>query len=77
MFKQVKPALYPLEDMMEILNDEDCTTIEQAVHLLDPTTSDTMDMVVRVPTNGCSSFNETFTDGCPPLYVGDIYISLE
>ena len=24
-----------------------------------------------------SSFSDTSTKGCPPLYVGDIYISLE
>ena len=34
-------------------------------------------MVERVHTDGCSSFSETSTDGCPPLYVSDIEISLE
>ena len=33
-------------------------------------------MVERVPTYGFSSFNE-ISKGCPPLYVGDIEISLE
>ena len=40
-------------------------------------TSDTMDMNDTVPIDGCSSFSETYTDGCPPLYVGDIEIPIE
>ena len=34
-------------------------------------------MVERVPTDGCSNFTETSTEGCPCLYVGDIEISLK
>ena len=34
-------------------------------------------MVERVPTDGCSSFSDTSTEGCTPLYVGNIDISLE
>ena len=87
MFKQMKIAWQPLKDIIEILIGEDCETKQQGVHSLEPTTSDveeqsreisnTLDMVERVPTDGCSSFSETSTEGCPPLYVGDIEISLE
>ena len=34
-------------------------------------------MIERVPTDGCSNFTETSTEGCPYPYVGDIEISLE
>ena len=37
----------------------------------------TMYMVERVPTDGCSSFSGISIDVFPPLYVGDIEISLE
>ena len=58
-----------LKDTTKILTGEDCATKEQGVHSLDPTTSavekqsreirNTLDMVERVPTDGCSSFSET------------------
>ena len=76
-----------MEDITEILDGEHCATKEQGVHSLDPTTSvveeqsieirNTLDMVERLPIDGCSSFSETSTERCPPLYVGDIDISLE
>ena len=76
-----------MEDINEILNGDHCATKEKGVHSLDPTTSvveeqsreirNTLDMVERVPTDGCSSFSETSTEGCPPLYVCHIEISLE
>ena len=34
-------------------------------------------MVERVPNDGCSSSSETYIEGFPPLYVGDIDISLK
>ena len=71
-----------MEDITEILIGEDCATNEQCVHSLDPTISvveeqsrgirNTMDMIERVPTNGCSNFMETSTDGCPSFSIGDI-----
>ena len=76
-----------MEDITEILNGEHCATKEQGFHSLDPTTGaveeqsreirNTLDMVERVPTDGCSSFSETSIEGCTPLYVGDIDISVE
>ena len=76
-----------MEEINEILIVEDCATKKQGVHSLEPTTSvveeqsreirNTLDMVERVSTNGCSSFSETSIEGCPPLYVCDIDISLE
>ena len=36
-----------------------------------------MDMVERVPTDGFSSFSETYIEACTPIYFGDIDISLE
>ena len=36
-----------------------------------------MDMVERVPTERCSNFTKTSTEGCPSLYVGDIEILIE
>ena len=76
-----------MEDITEILAGEYFARKEQSVHSLDPTTSDveeqsreirnTLDMGERVTTDGCSSFSETYIGVCPPLYVGDIDISLE
>ena len=37
----------------------------------------TMGIVEGVPTDGCSSFSETYIDGFPPIYVSGIEISLE
>ena len=34
-------------------------------------------MVLRVPTDGCSNFIETYTEVSPYLYAGDLQISLE
>ena len=36
-----------------------------------------MDMVERVPISGCSSLNETSTEGFPLIYVNEIYIPHE
>ena len=76
-----------MEDITEILTNEDCARKEQGVLSLNPTTilveeqsrgiRNTLDMIERVPTDGCSNFTETSMKGCPSLYVGDIYISLE
>ena len=37
----------------------------------------TLNMVEGVPTDRCSNFTKTYTEGFPSLYVGDIDISLE
>ena len=76
-----------MEEMTEILTDEDCARKDQGILSLDPTTGvveeqsrgirNTIDMIERVPTDGCSNFIETSMEGFPPLYVGDIDISLE
>ena len=76
-----------MEDITEILIGEDFATKDQGVHSLDPTTSvveeqsreirNTLDIFERVPTDGCSSFSETSTEGCPPLHIGDMKISLK
>ena len=34
-------------------------------------------MLETIPIDGCSSFSSTYTEGCTPLYVGNIDISLE
>ena len=87
MFKQVKFVWKPSKDITEILIGEDCATKDQGVHSLNPTTSvveeqsrgirNTLDMIERVPTDGCSNFTKTYTKGYTTLYVGDIDISLE
>ena len=76
-----------MKNTTETLNDEDCARKEQGVLSLYPTTSvveeqsrgirNTLDMIERVPTDGCSNFIEISMEGFPSLYVGDIEISLE
>ena len=71
-----------MEDIIEILIGEDFSIKERCVHSLHTTISDvdkqsreirnTLDIIERVPTNGCSSFSETYhNEVFPPLYVGD------
>ena len=67
-----------MEDITEILTDEDCARKEQGVCSLDPTTSvveeqsrgkrNTLDIIERVPTDGCSNFTEKSKEVFTSLY---------
>ena len=70
-----------MEYITEILIGEYCVTIEKGVHSLNPTTNVVEEQSVEIRNTldvvDVSSFSDTSTKGCPPLYVGDMEISLE